>query len=82
MRALEAITAKGETSALCQSIGVSRASLYRRRWTFAGISGSGAVAADVVVGPPTPVALQAPSAFGPTTTSISTAGGRGCPTDC
>ena len=31
MRALEAVTAKGETSALCQSIGVSRASLYRRR---------------------------------------------------
>ena len=31
MRAIEAITAKGETSALCQSIGVSRASLYRRR---------------------------------------------------
>ena len=31
MRALEAIAAKGETSALCQSIGVSRASLYRRR---------------------------------------------------
>ena len=30
MRAIEAITAKGETSALCQSIGVSRASLYRR----------------------------------------------------
>ena len=31
MRAIEAITAMGETSALCQSIGVSRASLYRRR---------------------------------------------------
>ena len=31
MRAIEAVTAKGETSALCQSIGVSRASLYRRR---------------------------------------------------
>ena len=31
MRAIEAATAKGETSALCQSIGVSRASLYRRR---------------------------------------------------
>ena len=30
MRAIEAVTAKGETSALCQSIGVSRASLYRR----------------------------------------------------
>ena len=31
MHAIEAVTAKGETSALCQSIGVSRASLYRRR---------------------------------------------------
>ena len=31
MRAIEAVTAKGETSALCHSIGVSRASLYRRR---------------------------------------------------
>ena len=31
MRAIEAVTATGETSALCQSIGVSRASLYRRR---------------------------------------------------
>ena len=31
MRAIEAVTAKGETSALCQSIDVSRASLYRRR---------------------------------------------------
>ena len=30
MRAIEVVTAKGETSALCQSIGVSRASLYRR----------------------------------------------------
>ena len=29
MRAIEAVTAKGETSALCQSIGVSRASLRR-----------------------------------------------------
>ena len=31
MRAIEAGTAKGETSAVCQSIGVSRASLYRWR---------------------------------------------------
>ena len=31
MRAIEAVTAQGETSALCQSIGVSRASLYRQR---------------------------------------------------
>ena len=29
MRAIEAVTAKGETSALCQSIGVSRASSPR-----------------------------------------------------
>ena len=47
----------------------------RRRWAIAGTSGSGAVAADVAVGPTAPVALRAPSAFGPTTTSISTAGG-------
>jgi putative transposase len=31
MIAIEAVTATGETSALCQSVGVSRASLYRRR---------------------------------------------------
>ena len=31
MRAIEAVTPPGETAALCQSIGVSRASLYRRR---------------------------------------------------
>ena len=31
MRAIEAVKAKSETSALCQSIDVSRASLYRRR---------------------------------------------------
>ena len=31
MRALEAVTTPGETAALCQSVGVSRASLYRRR---------------------------------------------------
>ena len=31
MRAIEAITTPGETTALCQSVGVSRASLYRRR---------------------------------------------------
>ena len=35
MRAIEAVTAKGETSALCQSIDVSRASLYRRRLSMA-----------------------------------------------
>jgi transposase InsO family protein len=29
--AIEAVTATGETSALCQSVGVARASLYRRR---------------------------------------------------
>ena len=31
MRAIEAVTPPGETAALCQSVGVSRASLYRRR---------------------------------------------------
>ena len=31
MRAIEAVTTPGETTALCQSVGVSRASLYRRR---------------------------------------------------
>ena len=31
MRAIEAVTAPGETAALCQSVGVSRASLYRHR---------------------------------------------------
>jgi putative transposase len=31
MIALEAVTVKGETSALCQSVGVVRATLYRRR---------------------------------------------------
>ncbi len=31
MIAIEAVTAKGETSALCRSLGLSRASLYRRR---------------------------------------------------
>jgi len=31
MVAIEAVTAKGETSALCQSVGLARASLYRRR---------------------------------------------------
>ena len=31
MDAIEAVTTPGETSALCQSVGVSRASLYRRR---------------------------------------------------
>ena len=31
MIAIEAVTAKGETSALCQSVGLARASLYRRR---------------------------------------------------
>ena len=31
MHALEAVTTPGETAALCQSVGVSRASLYRRR---------------------------------------------------
>ncbi len=31
MIAIEAVTTKGETSALCQSIGVARTSLYRRR---------------------------------------------------
>ena len=40
----------------------------RRRSAFAGTSGSGAVAADVAVGPKAPVALRAPSAFGPATT--------------
>ena len=31
MRALEAVTTPGETAALCHSVGVSRAALYRRR---------------------------------------------------
>jgi hypothetical protein len=31
MIALEAVTVKGETSALCQSLGIARASLYRHR---------------------------------------------------
>ena len=31
MRAIEAVTTPGETAALCQSVGVSRASLYRHR---------------------------------------------------
>jgi len=31
MIAIEAVTTKGETAALCQSVGVARASLYRRR---------------------------------------------------
>jgi putative transposase len=31
MIAIEAVTAKGETSALCQSVGLARATLYRRR---------------------------------------------------
>ena len=31
MQAIEAVTTPGETAALCQSVGVSRASLYRRR---------------------------------------------------
>ena len=31
MRAIEAVTTPGETAALCQSVGVSRAALYRRR---------------------------------------------------
>ena len=31
MIAIEAVTAHGETSALCQSVGVARATLYRRR---------------------------------------------------
>ena len=31
MGAIEAVTTPGETAALCQSVGVSRASLYRRR---------------------------------------------------
>ena len=31
MRAIEAVTTPGETAALCHSVGVSRASLYRRR---------------------------------------------------
>ena len=31
MNAIEAVTTPGETSALCHSVGVSRASLYRRR---------------------------------------------------
>ena len=31
MIAIEAVTTPGETAALCQSVGVSRASLYRRR---------------------------------------------------
>ena len=31
MIAIEAVTTKGETSALCQSVGLARASLYRRR---------------------------------------------------
>ncbi|MDQ3350227.1 MAG: IS3 family transposase [Acidobacteriota bacterium] len=31
MIAIEAVTANGETSALCQSVGVARATLYRRR---------------------------------------------------
>ena len=31
MIAIEALTTTGETSALCQSVGLARASLYRRR---------------------------------------------------
>ncbi len=31
MQAIDAVTTPGETAALCQSVGVSRASLYRRR---------------------------------------------------
>ena len=31
MRAIEAVTTPGETAALCHSVGVSRASFYRRR---------------------------------------------------
>ena len=31
MIAIESVTAKGETSALCQSVGLARATLYRRR---------------------------------------------------
>jgi putative transposase len=31
MIAIDAVTAEGETSALCQSVGIARASLYRRR---------------------------------------------------
>jgi hypothetical protein len=31
MVALEAVTVNGETSALCQSVGLGRATLYRRR---------------------------------------------------
>ena len=31
MQAIEAVTTPGETAALCQSVGVSRVSLYRRR---------------------------------------------------
>ena len=31
MRAIEAVTTPGETAALCHSVGVSRAALYRRR---------------------------------------------------
>src|SRR5712691_12628764 len=46
-----------------------------RRWTFAGTSGSGADARDVVGGAKAPVALRAPSASAPPTTSISTPAG-------
>ena len=31
MVAIEAVTTAGETSALCQSVGLARATLYRRR---------------------------------------------------
>ena len=47
----------------------------RRRWAFAGTSGSGSVARDVTEGPKAAVALRAPSASAPSATSISTAAG-------
>ena len=62
-------------ASVCLRMRSRYSAVNRRRWAFAGTSGSGAVAADVAVGPKAPVALRAPSAFGPTTTSISTAGG-------
>ena len=47
----------------------------RRRWAFAGTSGSGSVARDVTEGPKAAVALRAPFASAPSATSISTAAG-------
>jgi len=39
MVAIDAVTTTGETSALCQSVGLARATLYRRRQPAARVSG-------------------------------------------